>query len=65
MWWVREWLQKNPLGRPKILRMNRARNIEFTGIKVLNGPYYHLHFYDVDNVYFHDFEIEVDVMGQL
>ena len=63
MWWIREILRKNPIGRPKVLRVVGGKNIEFTGITVKNGPYYHIHFYDVEDVHFHDFEINVDVMG--
>lgn len=38
MWWVRELLQQNPIGRPMILNMYRAKNIEFSGISVRNSP---------------------------
>jgi polygalacturonase len=65
MWWIREILRKNPIGRPKVLRIVGGKNIEFSGITVRNGPYYHIHVYDVEDVHFHDFEIHVDVMGQL
>merc|ERR1711920_815034 len=32
---------------------------------MLNSPYYHMYLLDIDNAYFHDFEIEVDIFGQL
>ena len=64
MWWMREYLQKNPFGRPNILGVTRVRNLEWTGIKVQNSPYYHLIATDIDNAYFHDFEINVDIFSQ-
>ena len=63
MWWVREYLQKNLYGRPRIIRIKRCRNFEWSGVKLLNSPYYHILALDIDGAYFHDFEIEVDVMG--
>ena len=38
MWWVRELLQQNPIGRPMILSMYRSNNVEFSGISVRNSP---------------------------
>ena len=64
MWWVREILGKNPVGRPKMISVWKGRNIEFYGITLRNSPYYHIHFKDVENVYVHDMEIKVNVMSQ-
>ena len=46
--------------RPKLLKIRRCTNCEFTGIKLKNSPNSHLHFTDSDNIYLHDFDIEVD-----
>mmetsp|Transcript_6396 Transcript_6396/g.8550 ORF Transcript_6396/g.8550 Transcript_6396/m.8550 type:complete len:106 (-) Transcript_6396:1052-1369(-) len=42
MWWIREYLGTNHHGRPCLIRMDGATNIEFTGIRWMNSPYYHL-----------------------
>jgi len=65
MWWVRELLKKNPNGRPLLIEIRRTRYLDFSGIKLLNSPHFHLSAKDIDQAYFHDFEIEVDIMGQL
>ena len=67
MWWVREFLQrnKNPKGRPRLVYIRGARNLEFTGIRWLNSPKQHLNIKDVDTMHLHDFEIHVDYMGIL
>ena len=65
MWWIREYLGKNHLGRPNIFEVIDSKNLEFSGITLKNSPYYHHHWKRVENVHFHDFEIHVDVMGQL
>ena len=64
MWWVRELLGKNPVGRPRMIHIKKGRNIDFSGITLRNSPYYHIDFDDTENVYIHDFEIKVDVMSQ-
>ena len=38
MWWVREVLKENDLGRPQLLRIENGKNIEFKEIKVRNSP---------------------------
>lgn len=45
--------------------MRDAQYVEFSGIKLINSPYYHIFAKDIDSFWFHDFEIEVDIMGQL
>jgi polygalacturonase len=66
MWWVREILQKNHArNRPKIMELHRTDNVDFSGILVMNSPYYHIVPYDCENWYMHDFEIYVDIVGQL
>lgn len=37
MWWQREYVQKNPAGRPHLHTIVRGQNIEFTGIKWQNS----------------------------
>jgi len=62
---MREYVSKNHFGRPDMVDMTRGRNIEWTGIKIQNGPQFHFYWQDMDGVYFHDFEIYVDIWGQL
>jgi len=38
--------------------------MEWAGIKLMNGPSYHLMAQQTNNAWFHDFEIEVDVLSQ-
>ena len=38
MWWVRELLKENDLGRPQLIRIENGKNIEFKEIKVRNSP---------------------------
>ena len=66
MWWFREIFKpgSNPTGRPNLIDINVGRNIEFTGIKLLNSPYWTFNPRDMDQAYFHDFEIEVDIWSQ-
>ena len=47
-----------------MIRILRAKNLEFTGIKLINSAKSHLHIIHATNVHIHDMEIEVDVMGQ-
>lgn len=65
MWWIREYLGTNHFGRPHIVKIDRATNIEMAGVRYLNSPYYHIGVTDFDGGYFHDFEIFVNVKGQL
>ena len=65
MWWIREYLGKNHLGRPNIFEVIDSKNLEFSGITLKNSPYYHHHWKRVENVHFHDFEIFVDIWSQL
>jgi len=65
MWWLREYIQTNgPPGRPHLHEMYHSENIEFTGIKWMNSPQYHMFHQDINNFYYHDFEIYVDWWGQ-
>ena len=69
MWWVREIsrifdLKGNPHGRPNMIEISNSTGIEWTGIKLINSPYYHINARDIDGGYFHDFEIYVDIMSQ-
>ena len=63
MWWQREYVGKNTHGRPYMQTMEKARNIEFTGITWRNSPNQHLNINNADNIYYHDFEIFVDMWG--
>jgi len=65
MWWVREYLGLNHNKRPSLLNVERARNLEITGVRWINGPRFHLWLEDIDNAWVHDFEIHVDTKGQL
>lgn len=65
MWWIREYIGRNKAGRPKLLQITGATNLEFTGVRWTNSPYYHMDIRDFDGAYFHDFEIYVDAYGQL
>ena len=42
MWWVREWLSLNKHKRPVLLKMQRVRNIEITGVRWLNSPRFNI-----------------------
>ena len=64
MWWVREVLRIDPIGRPTMIHIWKGRNIDFSGITLRNSPRYHIDFNDVENVYVHDMEIKVNVMSQ-
>ena len=65
MWWIREYLGRNPSGRPKLLTVSKGTNLEFTGVRWTNSPYFHMEIKDIDGAYLHDFEIYVDAYGQL
>lgn len=65
MWWVREYIGRNTHGRPSLVVLDGGTNLEFTGVRWINSPYYHLDIQDFDGAYFHDFEIYVDAYGQL
>ena len=66
MWWMREYIGTNPLkSRPHLCKVVGATNIEMTGVKWMNSPYWHIQIKDYDGGYFHDFEVEVDAKGQL
>ena len=38
MWWVREFLGLNNMGRPRLVYIRGGRNLEFTGIRWINSP---------------------------
>jgi len=63
MWWVRDLLGLNPKGRPRMVYIREARDLEFTGIRWINSPKQHLNIKDVFGIHFHDFEIEVNLKG--
>jgi len=65
MWWQREYIKNNPYGRPCLLDMRHSESVEFTGIKWMNAAYYNLNVRDVNDFYFHDFEIYTDIWGQM
>lgn len=48
MWWVREFLKKNPNGRPFLIQIRRTRYLDFSGVKLLNSPHFHLSAKDID-----------------
>ena len=63
MWWVRELIGRNKNGRPQLIRIQRGRNLQFSGIRWINSPHTHFLLKDIDNLYMHDFEIYVDHKG--
>ena len=63
MWWLREFLGRNPHGRPRMVYLRGGRNLEFTGITWKNSPRMHLNVKDVDTMHMHDFTIYVDYKG--
>lgn len=65
MWWVREFIQRNTHGRPKLMEFHQGRNLHFSGIRWIDSPSFHFVFKDIDNLYMHDMEIHVDYKGQL
>jgi len=66
MWWVRDIFQgQNECCRPDMLRFDLCRHIDMSGVFVTNAPHYHIILKDSEEIYMHDFEIYVDVFGQL
>ena len=63
MWWVREILGKNIAHRPSLIVIDFSKNIEISGLFVTNSPSFHIVPNQVENAYFHDFEIFVDIWG--
>ena len=63
MWWQREYVQKNPAGRPNLTKMQRMQNLVITGVKWQNAPYYHMKIEDSKGVWIYNMEIYVDVWG--
>jgi polygalacturonase len=63
MWWMRDFLNKNVNMRPHLFTMERVENVEVTGIRWINSPRFTMHHYDINNFYYHDFEIYVDLWG--
>jgi hypothetical protein len=64
MWWEREILQMNIHGRSPMVEISRTVNLEWSGVNLKNSMYYHLVPRNVVNSYYHDFNIEVDIVGQ-
>jgi len=46
-----------------MMRIGNSKNIEMSGVYITNGPRYHIVLRDSENIYIHDFEIYVDIMG--
>lgn len=65
MWWAREYVGTNTGGRSYLVSMDRMSDLEITGVMFKNSPQFHLYFTELDGAYFHDFEIYVDIYGQL
>ena len=65
MWWFREILNQNIARRPKLFFLEFIDGLEFSGLLVKNSPSFHVQPVHSQNIYFHDFEIFVDIMGQL
>ena len=66
MWWVRDIVEgQDECCRPTMLRFELSRHLEMYDVFVTNSPYYHIILRDSEEIYMHDFEIYVDVFGQL
>jgi len=70
MWWLRDYINMNPAQRPLLFTIETCRNVEITGIRWVNSPRFFMHHEDIDNFYYHDFEIYTDwwghyIIGQL
>ena len=63
-WWLREWNQTNIYGRPNLLDFKRVQYAEITGVEWRNAPAWNMQLDDIDSVYIHDFEINVDILSQ-
>ena len=63
MWWMREYTKTNKAHRPRLVYIGKTRNIEWSGVMLLNSPSFHIIPEGVENVYMHDFEIYVDSWG--
>jgi len=48
-----------------LMRIQRGRNLSFSGIRWINSPIMHFVLKDIDNLHMHDMEIHVDHKGQL
>lgn len=67
MWWIREYLQTNPLHmkRPRLFNGYNLVDFEMSGIYVTNSPRFYIRCNDCDTVYIHDIEIYTDIFGIL
>tara|TARA_B110000285_G_C15079590_1_gene592730 strand:- start:1036 stop:1296 length:261 start_codon:yes stop_codon:yes gene_type:complete len=66
MWWVRDiFMGQNECCRPHMMKIELSRNIEMKNVFITNAPRYHIVLRDSEEIYMHDFEIYVDIMGQL
>ena len=65
MWWMREFINNNPSGRPLLFDFSQSQNVEFTGVRLINSPHFYLYCEDIADFWFHDFEIRTDIMGQM
>jgi hypothetical protein len=64
MWWWREIFQMNIHGRNNLINIGRTIGLEWSGVNLKNSMRYHLVPKNVINSYYHDFNIEVDIVGQ-
>jgi len=48
-----------------MMKIELSRNIEMKNVFITNAPRYHIVLRDSEEIYMHDFEIYVDIMGQL
>ena len=63
-WWIREWRQQNPAGRPKILSIQRTKGIHIYGLELRNAGQWFMDIKDVDDVHIHDMKIETIIFKQ-
>ena len=63
MWWLRDFLQLNIAKRPKLFGFENSKDVEWSGIKLINSPSFFMIHHNVEDFYYHDFEIYADIMG--
>jgi Glycosyl hydrolases family 28 len=62
-WWWREIAVINKV-RPHIFLFERVARVNYSGVKLMNSPQYHIHSRDILDFTFQNFEIHVDVQAQ-
>lgn len=63
MWWMREYSGSNTHARSHLIGSRSVKNFELTGVLLKNSPMYHFISHNLENAWFHDFEVQVDIVG--